>query len=166
MSTNLCNELLTEFQEEIATTRKLLARVPAEKFDYKPHDKSMSLGQLASHVADNPNWATMTIQTETCDIPSDYKPFKAAAQEELLETFDRGSKDAAAAFAGTTDEELAKTWTMFFGGNPVLAMRRSAVLRKFVLSHMIHHRGQLSVYLRLNEIPVPAIYGASADEQQ
>jgi uncharacterized damage-inducible protein DinB len=166
MSTALCNELLTEFQEEAATTRKLLARVPFEKFDYKPHEKSMSLGQLASHVADNPNWATMTIQTATCDFPADYKPYQAASQEELLETFDRGSKEASDAFAGTDDEELAKTWTMLFGGNPVLSMRRSIFLRKFVLNHMIHHRGQLSVYLRMNEIPVPAIYGPSADEQQ
>jgi uncharacterized damage-inducible protein DinB len=165
MSTTSCNELLTEFQEESATTRKLLARVPDGKFDFKPHEKSMSLGQLASHVADNPNWATMTIQTETYDFPADYTPYRAASSEELLEAFDRASKEASDAFAGTSDEDLSKTWTMTYGGNTILSMPRSIAIRKFVLSHMIHHRGQLSVYLRMNEVPVPAIYGSSADEQ-
>lgn len=165
MGTTICNELLTEFQEESATTRKLLARVPDERFDFKPHEKSMSLGQLASHVADNPNWATMAIQTETYDFPPDFKPYRAASQEELLEAFDRASKDASDALAGTNDEELAKTWTMTYGGNTMLSLPRLNAIRKLVISHMIHHRGQLSVYLRMNEVPVPAIYGPSADEQ-
>jgi len=158
--------LLPEFDQEMANTRKLLERVPDGKADYKPHEKSMPLGRLASHVAELPSWATHTIDVEVLELKPGMKPYLAESRKELLEAFDKNVAEARSKIAGATDEHLAKTWTLKFGDQTIMAIPRSAVLRSVVMSHLIHHRAQLGVYLRLNEIEIPGMYGPSADEMK
>jgi uncharacterized damage-inducible protein DinB len=158
--------LLPEFEQEMANTRKILERVPDGHFDYKPHPKSMPLGRLASHVAEMPSWAAHTIEQELLELEPGQQPFMASSTKELLEHFDKNVADARKKIAGVSDEELQKTWTMKFGGKEVLSMPRYSVLRTVVINHLIHHRAQLGVYLRLNEIEIPGMYGPSADEQK
>lgn len=160
--------LLPEFDQEMASTRKLLVNVPDGKNDYKPHEKSMTLGRLASHVAEIPGWGTMTLTTRELDIaPADkpaFVPHIAASNKELLEIFDKNAAEMRAAISGASDEEWMKSWTLMVRGNTAFTMPRVAVMRGMVMNHLIHHRGQLGVYLRLNNIPVPGMYGPSADE--
>jgi uncharacterized damage-inducible protein DinB len=164
LSMTLSERLAPEFDREMKTTRKLLERVPADKFTWAPHDKSMALGRLASHVAEMPSWVTGTVQLEFMDIDASYKPWIAASRDELLSKFDSYAAEAGQALSGATDEHLDKRWALRSGGQELFAAPREEVIRTWVLNHMIHHRGQLSVYLRLLEIPVPSIYGPSADE--
>jgi uncharacterized damage-inducible protein DinB len=160
--------LLPEFDYEMANTRKTLERLPEEKFDWKPHDKSMSIGALATHLANIPTWATRAVNHDSFDMAPQGGPparaTQAASRDEVLETFDKNVSEARAAIAEASDEHLLKNWSLLSGGNTVMTLRRIAVLRSFVMNHTIHHRGQLSVYLRLNDVPVPALYGPSADE--
>lgn len=156
--------LLPEFDEEMKNTRKILERVPDGKFDYQPHPKSMTLSRLASHVADFPRWASITVDTELLDIQPGTKPYMAASQAELLRDFDEKVAEARAKIAATTDEDWAQTWTLKFGGQPIFAMPRSQVMRSTVMNHLIHHRAQLGVFLRLLDVPIPGMYGPSADE--
>jgi len=160
--------LLPEFDQEMAGTRKTLERVPEEKFGWKPHEKSGSLGWLAGHIADIPQWAEVAIQQDSFDVAPGGKHMEAPplsqSRKELLEKFDRGVAAARAAIAGVGDEALGQTWSLLADGKPVLSMPRLAVLRNFVLNHMVHHRAQMGVYLRLNDVPVPSLYGPSADE--
>lgn len=165
----LSESLLPEFDQEMANTRKLFERVPEDKFSWKPHEKSMTLALLASHLAEIAGWATFMIGTDSLD-PSPpgappYKTQQAASRAELLEIFDKNVASARASIAGATDEHLRKPWTLLFGGQAVFTLPRIAVLRTWVLNHTIHHRAQLGVYLRLNDLPVPALYGPSADER-
>jgi uncharacterized damage-inducible protein DinB len=155
--------LLPEFDYEMATTRKVIERVPAEKFGYKPHDRSMIMGRLASHIAEMPTWATSGITLDSLDV-SGYKPFEPKSTAELLQAFDQNVAGARTAIAGVSDEALMKSWSLKRGDVTLLSMPKIAVVRSFVMNHIIHHRGQLSVYLRLNDIAVPSIYGPSADE--
>ena len=156
---------LPEYDQEMASTRKILASVPEAFFTWKPHDKSMTLGRLASHVGEMPNWAETTINTDQLVLDPSFKPFNAPTSAELLDGFDKYVIAGRAAIAGATDEHLAKTWSLVYGGQTLMSMPRTLVLRNMVMNHMIHHRGQLSVYLRLREIPVPGMYGPSADEK-
>lgn len=157
--------LLPEFDQEMANTRKILERFPEGKNDYKPHEKSMDLGRLAGHVAQLPEWATMTLTTEALNMePATFKPFIPSSRRELLETFDRNVSAARAQIAAASDDSFGKVWTVSMSGNPIMSMPRVAVIRGMVLNHLIHHRAQLGVYLRLNEIPLPALYGPTADE--
>src|SRR5918994_6634227 len=160
--------LLPEFDHEMATTRKTLERVPEEKFDWKPHEKSTTLGGLATHLANLPSWVGHTIDKDELDIaPPGQPPLRIAparTRDEVLAAFDKNVAAARAALAGASDERLLGPWTLLRGGNKVLTLPRAAVLRSLVLSHSIHHRAQLGVYLRLNDIPVPSVYGPSADE--
>jgi len=161
----ISDSLLPEFDHEMATTRKTLERIPEDKLSWAPHEKSMKLGRLAGHVAELPNFATMTIKTDSIDLASGgYQPLTATSQKQVLDAFDKASSDARAAIAGATDEELMQPWTLLYGGKTIFAMPRVAAVRAMMMSHMIHHRGQLSVYLRLHNVPVPSIYGPSADE--
>jgi uncharacterized damage-inducible protein DinB len=165
----LSEALLLDFDAEMANTRKTLERVPVEKSDWKPHEKSMALGRLARHVAELPSWAAMTITTDSLDIappgaPPYQPPPPARSQEELLGLFEKSAAEARAAIAGASDEHLRENWSFLFGGKTVFSMPRLSVVRLTVLNHLIHHRAQLGVYLRLNGIPVPALYGPSADE--
>ena len=164
----LSEALLPEFDQEMATTRKTLERVPEEKFDWKPHEKSTTLGSLATHLANLPSWVGHTIDKEELDTaPPGQPPLRiepARTRDEVLAAFDRNVAAARAALAGASDERLLGPWTLLQGGNKVLTLPRATVLRSFVMSHSIHHRAQLGVYLRLNDIPVPSVYGPSADE--
>jgi uncharacterized damage-inducible protein DinB len=160
--------ILPEFDNEVATTRKTLERVPEGKPDWKPHEKSMPLGRLAAHVAEIPGWAHETIDLDSLDIhppgAAPPQPNVMTSRKQLLALFDASVAKGRAAIAGASDEAFAKPWTLLAGGHAVFTLPRIAVLRSYVLSHLIHHRAQLGVYLRLNNIPVPAIYGPSADE--
>jgi uncharacterized damage-inducible protein DinB len=158
--------LLPEFDQEMANTRKLLELVPEDKFAYAPHEKSMKLGRLASHIAELPSWAKHTLETEALELEPGQKPFYAGNGKELMEAFDKNVKEARAAIETATDDELSKTWTLKFGEDTLLSMPRTAVLRSVVMNHIIHHRAQLGVYLRLNNIQFPGMYGPSADEMQ
>jgi len=163
----LSQSLLPEFDHEMANTRKTLERVPDDKFTWTPHTKSFPMGSLAGHLANLPSWGSLTIASDSFDMNPGGVPQKSpepTSREAVLETFDRNAAATRAAIEGTTDEELFKPWTLLSNGNTVLTMPKIAVLRSFVMNHMIHHRAQLGVYLRLNDIPVPSIYGPSADE--
>ena len=165
----LRDALLPEFDMEMASTRKLLERVPVEKSDFKPHTKSGSLGWLAWHVADLPHWVVETVNRDELDFapagaPRPTPP-KLESREALLASFDQKVAAARAAIAGVSDEHLAKPWSLKAGGHTIFTMPRAAVLRSFVMNHLIHHRAQLGVYLRLNDVPVPGMYGPSADEK-
>ncbi len=159
---------LGEFDQEMANTRKTLERVPDDKLGWKPHEKSGTMGWLAGHVSNIPSWAAMTMEHSEFDIAPQGAPppqaLPASSRKELLENFEKNVAAARTAIAAASDEHLMKPWTLLHGGQKVFSIPRSAVLRSFVLNHLIHHRAQLGVYLRLNNIPVPALYGPSADE--
>jgi uncharacterized damage-inducible protein DinB len=155
---------LPEFDQEIANTRRMLALVPDDKFDYTPHPKSMKLGRLASHLAEMPRWLTVTMTSEMLEPGPDMKGFSAATRAELLDEFDARAATARELLAKATDEDLVVTWTFKYQGHVIFALPRRAVIRSMVLSHMVHHRAQLGVYLRLLDIPIPGMYGPSADE--
>jgi uncharacterized damage-inducible protein DinB len=160
--------LLPEFEHEMATTRKALERVPEDRFAWKPHPKSMTLGRLASHVAEIPGWGLMTVEKDSVDIAPPGAPpptgTNLGSRKEILELFDKNVAAARSAVAGASDEHLMKPWSLLSGGKTVLSMPRVAVWRSFVMNHLIHHRAQLGVYLRLNDVAVPSTYGPSADE--
>jgi uncharacterized damage-inducible protein DinB len=164
----ISDAVLPEFDHETATTREVLSRVANDKLGFKPHEKSWDMASLASHIANLPSWAVDTLTKDSFDYAppgaEPYKSHKSSSQKELLEVFDKNSAAARQAIAATSDEDFMKPWTLLGGGKPVFTMPRIAVLRSMVMNHSVHHRGQLSVYLRLNDIPVPAIYGPSADE--
>lgn len=163
------DHILPEFDHEMAGTRRSLERVPEDRLAWKPHEKSGTLGWLATHLARLPHWAVQTITRDSIDIaPTDGSVTPgppAASRRELLELFDRNVAEARAAIAGASDETLLKPWTMLAGGRVIFTQPRVMVLRGFVVNHIIHHRAQLGVYLRLNDIPVPALYGPTADER-
>lgn len=158
--------LLPEFDHEMTTTRKLLERIPEDKLDWKPHAKSFSLGALATHVATIPMWGEMALTRSEIDLAGAEAPPPVPSRAELLATFDKNAATTRAALAGRSDGELMAPWSLKRGGHTIFSMPKTAVWRSFVLSHLIHHRGQLSVYLRLLDVPVPSIYGPSADEAQ
>jgi uncharacterized damage-inducible protein DinB len=158
--------LLPEFEEEMANTRKLLDRVPEDHFDYKPHPKSMSLGRLATHIAELPRWIKNTLELEVLEMSGGFKPNIANSRQEVLEIFDKHVSEGRKALSAATEEELTKTWTFKFDGQVVLSMPRFKVLRILFLNHLIHHRAQLGVYLRENNIEIPGMYGPSADEMK
>jgi uncharacterized damage-inducible protein DinB len=161
--------LLPEFDQEMANTRKVLERCPEDKYGWKPHPKSFSMGSLATHIVNMTGWTNDVMEKDSFDIaPVGAPPYKeepAASQEELLAKFDKNVAAARAALAGATDESFAQNWSLLAGGETLLSMPRSVCIRSFVMNHTIHHRAQLTVYLRLNDVPVPALYGPSADEQ-
>jgi uncharacterized damage-inducible protein DinB len=165
----IAQSLLPEFDLEMANTRKTLERVPEDKFDYKPHPKSGSMGWLAAHLANIPSWPVMTLQHDSLDIapagqpPSPTPPPKN--RQELLATFDKNVAEGRAAISAASDQQLMSPWKLLKTGKELMTLPKIAVLRGFVMNHLIHHRAQLGVYLRLNDIPVPSIYGPSADEQ-
>ncbi|MGH9690841.1 MAG: DinB family protein [Candidatus Acidiferrales bacterium] len=158
--------LLPEFDQEVKSTRKLLECVPDGKFEFKPHEKSMTLGRLAAHVAEMPNYMIGTLSMDSLNFTGEEKPFAPATRQELLDAFDKTAAQAREMLAKTTDEDMAKIWSLSFKGQQIFAMPRSAVLRSMVLSHLIHHRGQLGVYLRMNNVEFPGMYGPSADEMK
>jgi uncharacterized damage-inducible protein DinB len=158
--------LLPEFDQEMASTRKMLERVPDGKGEYKPHEKSMTMGRLAGHVAELPSWAKHTLEVELLELQPGQTGYTAGSTAEMLKVFDQHVSEARTKIAAATDEDWGKTWTLKFGGKTIMSMPRIAVMRGVVMNHMIHHRAQLGVYLRLNEVAVPGMYGPSADEMQ
>lgn len=163
----IAQSLLPEFDQELATTRALLALVPEERAAWKPHERSFSLGDLAMHIANIPTWgASALAQTELDMQPVGGPAWAPRAYESLSATlarFDENAATARAALAAASDEDLMVGWTLKNAGQTVFTMPRAAVLRSFVLNHIVHHRGQLSVYLRLCDVPLPSIYGPTAD---
>ncbi len=164
----MIDPLLMEYDRESSTTRKLLSRVPADKFGWKPHPKSMSLGQLANHIAGLPHWVGGSLLPGEFDLakgPADGgAPKDPASAEALMKTFEESAASAKAAMAQLDDALAMGTWTLRHGAKVIMEMPRIAFVRTILLNHGIHHRGQLSVYLRLLDVPVPPIYGPSADE--
>jgi uncharacterized damage-inducible protein DinB len=162
--------ILAQFDYEMVGTRKTLERVPEGKPDWAPHPKSMKMGRLAGHLAELPGWTVETINRDALDIAppggSPFQPTVMTSRKQLLEAFDKNAAAARAALAGASDETLLGNWSLLAGGNTIFTMPRLAVLRSFVMSHIIHHRAQLGVYLRMNDVPVPSLYGPSADEGQ
>ena len=156
-----------ELEHEAKVTREVLSRIPADKFDWKPHEKSMAFGRLASHVAEMFGWTPSTLTQPELDFSKfDYKPYEPASTEELLEFLDKNVAEAVETLRSTPNEQFMEEWTMRNAETVYFTMPKVAVMRSFVMNHIIHHRGQLSVYLRLNDIAVPSIYGPSADEGQ
>lgn len=156
--------LLEDFEHEMESTRKMLECVPDDKLGWVPHQKSMTLSRLVGHVAEMPSWATITLQMDELIIHPGQMPLLASSRAEAIEKFDAYVKEARCALKAATDEHLTKTWTLKFGEQVMLSMPRYQVLRTMVLNHMIHHRGQIAVYLRLLDIAIPGMYGPSADE--
>jgi len=160
--------LLPEFDQEMATTRKTLERVPEDKFTWKPHEKSMPMGRLAGHIAELSGWLVDVMTKEEFDFrPPGGEPrqaFVPTSKQQLLDAFDKMVPEARAAIADSNDEDYSKLWSLKAGGQTMFSMPRIVVIRTFVLNHVVHHRAQLGVYLRLNDIPVPSVYGPSADE--
>jgi uncharacterized damage-inducible protein DinB len=166
---SLAQTLLPEFDHEAAVTRTVLERVPEARADWQPHPKARSLGQLAIHLASIPAWAILTLREPSFDVsPPGGAPFVPETWQSLARTlavFDEKTFKARAALAAASDLELAQPWTLKKGGEKIFTSPRGAVLRSFVLSHAVHHRAQLGVYLRMLDVPVPAMYGPTADTQ-
>ena len=158
--------IIAEMEHESAATRKALERVPEDKFSWKPHEKSMTLGALASHVAEIATWTGPTINQDELDFAkAEYKPFVPKTTAELVEFYDKNQAEALKILKeNATDENLMGMWSLKNGETTYMTMPRIGVMRGFVLSHLIHHRAQLGVYLRMLDIPLPSTYGPSADE--
>ena len=164
----ISDTLLPEFDQEMATTRKCLARIPDDKFSFKPHPKSFDMGGLAVHIATMVDWGVLTLQGDNFDYAPEgaepYVPPAIKTNADLLALFDAGLAKFRAALAATENDAMMAPWSLLAGGKPVFTMPRVAVLRGMIFNHLVHHRGQLTVYLRMCDIPVPSIYGPSADE--
>jgi uncharacterized damage-inducible protein DinB len=164
----LRDTILPEFDHEMATTRKVLERVPETNADWKPHDSSMPMARLAGHITELVGFGGITFQGDSFDFrpagapPS--TPTVMTSRKQLLDLFDKNVASTRAAIAKASDEDLQKVWSLMNGGKTFFSMPRMNVVRSMILNHVIHHRGQLSVYLRMNKVPVPSIYGPSGDE--
>ena len=157
--------LLPDFDHEMAVTRVVLARAPEAAFGWRPHEKSFSLGGLASHIAQIPHWGEAILDREFYDLTQRGPRREETTAAAVLATFDDHVTVVRRKLLERTDPELMATWTLRRGGVPMLSMPRLTAFRSFLLHHLIHHRGQLTVYLRLQEVPVPPLYGPTADEQ-
>ena len=167
MTMKMTDLFLAELEREAEGTRKVLERVPEGRYDWKPHDRSMPLGSLAGLVATMPAWIAITIKNDEWDLKPASGPRpqpQLRTRSELLKAFDEALAAGRQAIADTSDEHLMKPWRLLVGGTVVAEQPRHIMLRDSVFNHLAHHRGQLTVYLRLNEASVPAIYGPSADE--
>ena len=162
---NVIDWVTKQFNYETKTTRKHLERLPGDKLDWRPHEKSTTAGGLASHLVECIRWTNdIFTKNELIFDPATYKPFEASSTSELLEAFEKAVADGKQALAGVDEEAAMQLWSLKFGDHTVFERPRIDVLRDFTLSHLIHHRGQFSVYLRLMNVPVPGTYGPSADE--
>lgn len=156
---------LAEWENESATTRRLLEHVPAEKFGFRPHEKSMSLGELAAHVSQVPMFVVGVLGNDSFDVGEITGPGPApSTREELLSMHADGVQAAQTFLAGLSDEQLMETWRLKNGDTEIMAMPRIAAIRAFLFNHLYHHRGQVSTYLRMADVFVPSVYGPTADE--
>ena len=164
----ISDALLPEFDQEMASTRKCLARIPDDKLNFKPHPKSFDMHGLAVHIGTMLDWGVTTLESDSFDYApvggAPYVPPVVKTNAELLAIFDKNSAAFRAALAAVDNDSLMKPWSLLGGGVTMFTMPKVAVIRGMIFNHIIHHRGQLSVYLRMCDIPVPAIYGPSADE--
>ena len=160
----IADALIGELEQEAATTRRVLQRVPADKLAWKPHEKSMSLGQLALHVAQVPGLAAGLAVQNLGSLPENFEQASAQSVDEALSAFADSVGKAKEIVQGFDDAAMMETWSLAAGGRTLMSMPRIGLLRAIMLNHWYHHRGQLSVYLRLLDVPVPSIYGPSADE--
>ena len=158
--------LLPEFDHEMGGLRKALERIPADKLAFKPHEKSWSLRELAGHLAQLPGWTQVTVTTTELDLAQPWEQPTLDTRDQILAVFDEQVSQARAALEGASGDDLMVPWTLKMGDDVIFSMPRIAVLRSFVMNHMVHHRGQLTVYLRLTGGSVPALYGPSADEEE
>jgi uncharacterized damage-inducible protein DinB len=167
MKMGVSEGLAKELDLELASTRKTLERIPEDKLAWKPHEKSMALGRLAGHLAELPGFAVMMIGTDSFNVANrqpGQKPTVAESQKHVLEVFDGKVAELRAALAGVSDADFAKNWTLSAGDKKIYEGSKIGAIRRMMMNHMIHHRAQLGVYLRLNGVPVPSVYGPSADE--
>jgi uncharacterized damage-inducible protein DinB len=155
---------IPEFDMEAANTRKTLERVPEDKLDYKPHEKCGTLGWMAGHIADIPGWGAVTLTTDGMEFDGMQPPASPKTTAELLERFDRNVQECRAALEKADEATLSQTWTGTMKGKPVMSARKGEMMRGMIMNHIIHHRAQLTMYLRMLDVPVPALYGPSADE--
>ncbi len=164
---SIAEHLIPEFDHEMVSTRALLERLPEAKCAWKPHPKSWTLGDLAVHVARIPSWCAVTLQAAEFDLnPEGGSPFPKVAfttTAALVNLFDDNVREARSSLLAVPDSGMMETWTLKNAGNTLFSMPRIAVYRSMVMNHLIHHRGQLTVYARMNDVPLPAIYGPSAD---
>jgi uncharacterized damage-inducible protein DinB len=157
--------LAAELKVEAATTRRLLERIPEDQFAWKPHEKSMTLERLSGHIAELPKLFAMVLTQDDMDFGTgNYQPFAPQSTDDLVTTFDKNVAEALNQLGGQSDDAYAKTWRMRNGEKVFFELPRMAALRSIGLNHLIHHRGQLSVYLRLLDVSLPSIYGPSADD--
>ena len=166
---SIAQGLLPEFDQEMASTRKVLERVPGDRLAWSPHEKSMTLGRIASHLAELPIWTTVSLEQDEFDVSppegeQDWVALNSDSVEEILEQFDKNAADARETIARTRDETFFEDWTLKSGGAALFTIPKIGVVRSFVLNHSIHHRGQLTVFLRLLDVAVPQTYGPTADE--
>ena len=165
----IAENFLADFEVEMASTRRMLECIPDDGLEFQPHSKSMTLGRLAGHIAEMARWGTDTAEVDELDIQpptgDGYKPLTAESRATVLEFFDRSVAEAAEAIGRVSDDAMCADWTLKAHGTPIFTMPRITVLKRMVLSHIIHHRAQLSVYLRMNDMAVPGMYGPSADER-
>ena len=160
--------ILPEFDEELAKTRTVIERVPEDKFDWRAHAKSQTLGWIANHLADIPSWVEGTLTTTEWDFSPPggpaYQTPTLSSRAAVLDMFDANVAAARAAIEAVDDAAMGEPWTLKYQGEAMVTMSRTDVIRKFVLNHLIHHRAIACVYLRLNDVPVPGMYGPSGDD--
>jgi uncharacterized damage-inducible protein DinB len=162
---NLIDPVLSELAHEAGTTRRLLERVPAQRLTWAPHKKSMTLGRLATHIAELPGWVGSIVEKDEFDIgTSGYVPPTLATVGEIVAMFDKNVAMATENLKRQGNDRLLANWQFKKSGQVMMQMPRLAMIRSFLMNHLIHHRGQLSVYLRLQDVPLPSIYGPTADE--
>ncbi len=159
----LAQMLLPEFDQEMATTRRVIERVPSDKGTWKPHEKSFPLGHLTQLVANMPGWITNALRETELDLGS-FRGYTYERTDTLLDVFDDNVREARQAIAAASDDDFTVTWSLKGQGRVLFSQPRSDVVRQ-TINHLVHHRGQLTVYLRLIDVPVPMIYGPTADEQ-
>ncbi len=160
--------ILPEYDQEFANARKVLERIPEDKLDWRAHPKSNTIGWNANHLAEIPGWVEGTLKQDVWDIaPKNGEPYqspKLISKQAILDLFDKNVAAGRKALAAAKDADMGKMWSLVKGGEPMISMPRAAVIRSFILNHLVHHRAILCVYLRLNDIPVPGMYGPSGDE--
>jgi uncharacterized damage-inducible protein DinB len=161
----LSEMLLPEFDNEMNNTRKMLARIPEDKFSWQPHAKSFTLHKLSVHVATLPSWLTTTLTTDHLDVTVPFDRMPIESRKAVQDLFEKSAAEARTSLLNASDEDMAKPWSLKNGETVIFTMPKIAVIRSFVMNHLIHHRAQLGVYLRLSDVAVPGMYGPSEDEK-
>ncbi|SEH74669.1 Uncharacterized damage-inducible protein DinB (forms a four-helix bundle) [Paenimyroides aquimaris] len=157
--------ILIELEREKENTKRIISRLDDDKFSYKPHEKSMTMGQLANHIVELHNWVDYIINKEVFDFHTDYKPSTLTSVDELLEALENGFEKNKAIIEQMNENVVFENWTIKAGDHVMASMPKTGALRFIVTNHLVHHRGQLTVYMRLLDIPVPGVYGPSADDK-